>query len=183
MLLETLERKGVHLSLDGGDLCFRVPGRLSSGQRQWLKNHKPELVAELKAREGTPEHVYYGFTLADLQAKAHPDEWAEVRDNLKALRVFALSLLEGRQMAACVTPERFTKLARCKGCGVVHVPATWPTERVKYELGLYAKQTWDECPTCPWCRQRNQGKDYPKPRPTDRDGKRWPRPIAWQGGG
>ena len=98
---------------------------------------KPDKVAETEPA-GNRATKYHGFTLEDLEAEAHADEWAEVKDNPEALAVFALSLLEGRQMAACVVPERFTKLARCQGCGAVMVPATWPTERVKHELGLYA---------------------------------------------
>ena len=193
--IEKMGAAGMTLAVEGDRLVLDYQIPPTNGQCQWIKDHKPELVAELKAREGiaetvpefggqtasTPEPVYHGFTLANLQAKAHPDEWAEVRDNPEALRIFALSLLEGRQMAACVVPERFTKLARCNMCGVVHVPSTWTTERVKHDLGLYGADAWDECPICPWCRQRNQGRDYPKPCPTDRDGKRWPRPIAWQG--
>jgi hypothetical protein len=107
--------------------------------------------------------TYHGFTLADLEAEAHADEWSEAKDRPDALKAFALALLEGRQQDAGIVPDRFTKLARCQGCGAVMVPAGWPTKRVKARLGWVATETWEECAGCPWCRLRLSGKAYPKP--------------------
>jgi hypothetical protein len=125
--------------------------------------------------------TYHGHGLADLQAAAHPDEWAEIKDKPDVLEVFARSLLERRQIEARVVPERFTKLARCSGCGAVYVPETWPTERRDTRLGEYAVETWDEAESCPWCYLRMQGRRYPKVHPADEHGHPRPRPITWQG--
>jgi hypothetical protein len=130
--------------------------------------------------------IFHGFSLSDLQAECHADEWPDVRDNPKALAAFALALLEDRQIQAGVKPERFMTLMYCPGCGVVPLPTTWPSN------GLYEALSIPQVNGCRWCGNRITGKHYPKAyplAPNDYDGRqngRWPysedcRPIAWQG--
>jgi hypothetical protein len=169
-----------------GKLRVEAPqGVVTPQLREWLRTHKATLLAELTVVPPPPtdengsvaSRTYHGYTLVDLRAAAHPDEWAEINDKPEVLEVFARSLLERRQIEAGVVPERFTKLARCSGCGAVMVPATWPTERRQTRLGEYAAvEIWDEAVSCPWCRLRIQGKPYPRVHPEDEQGLPLPRP-------
>lgn len=129
---------------------------------------------------------FHGFTLADLQKAAHPDEWPDIKDNPAALECFALALLEGRQIQAGVKPERFTQPMYCPGCGVVPMPPTWPT------TGEYAPLGIPRVNSCRWCDNRLEGRRYPKLYPVkpdhwnERENGAWPysperRPVIWQG--
>jgi hypothetical protein len=185
-----LRERGVILSRNGDRLHVDAPkGVVTPELREMLVRYKVDLLDVLTTmripataadRAETPK-TFHGYTLADLHAAAHPDEWAEVKDMPETLEVFARSLLERRQIEAGVVPERFTKLARCSGCGAVMVPATWPTERRQTRLGQYAVETWDEATSCPWCRLRVEGRHYPRVHPADEHGRPLPRPITWQG--
>jgi len=67
----------------------------------------------------------HGFTLAELETEAHPDEWAQIRDNPAAVQTFALMLREEAQIAVGVCPERWTGTATCRRCGPVPVAPCW----------------------------------------------------------
>jgi hypothetical protein len=132
------------------------------------------------------EPIFHGFTLADLQAEAHPDEWLDIRDNPKALAAFALALLEDRQIQAGIRPERFTRPVYCPGCGVVYLPQSWPSS------GHYEPLEIPQVNGCRWCANRLEGRPYPKAYPLPPNGfdsrqeGRWPfspdcRPLVWQG--
>jgi hypothetical protein len=63
----------------------------------------------------------HGYTLADLQTEAHPDEWNAVKDDPQALEAFALTLRESTQVRQGIRPERWTGTATCDRCGPVPV--------------------------------------------------------------
>ncbi len=65
--------------------------------------------------------VLHGFTLADLEREVHPDEWQQIKDNDKALQVFALMLRESQQISNGECPERWMGTATCRQCGPVAV--------------------------------------------------------------
>jgi hypothetical protein len=176
---------GLSIRLDGENL--KISGnlaRLSDTLKAQISEHKPELLALLAANESKP--FYHGFTLADLQAEAHPDEWPDIRDNPKALAAFALALLEDRQIQAGIRPERFTALVYCPGCGVVPMPPSWPNSNHYSALDI------PQVNGCRWCVNRLEGRQYPNPYPLAPNGYdsrqegRWPyseqcRPLVWQG--
>lgn len=48
MLVQKLEVQGVYLTTDGKDITVETSSPLTDEQRQFLKQHKPKLIAELK---------------------------------------------------------------------------------------------------------------------------------------
>jgi hypothetical protein len=184
-LLTTIADAGLSIRIDGENL--KISGdlaRLSDTLKEQISEHKPDLLELLAANDFAVQ--YHGFTLADLQAEAHPDEWPDIRDNPKALSAFALALVEDRQIQAGIRPQRFTALMYCSGCGVVPMPPTWPT------IGDYEALDIPQVNGCRWCGNRLEGRHYPKAYPLPPDGfdqreeGRWPyspdcRPLVWQG--
>jgi rhodanese-related sulfurtransferase len=45
--LQKIQRAGFHLSVDGPDLIIHPPGALSPEQKQFIRDHKPEIIAAL----------------------------------------------------------------------------------------------------------------------------------------
>ncbi len=62
-----------------------------------------------------------GFTLADLEQEAYPDEWRQAKDNEAALKTFALMLHESQQVSNGKCPDRWTGRATCSRCGSIAV--------------------------------------------------------------
>lgn len=48
--LQKIQAAGFSLTLDGNDIVVNPPGRLNDQQRQFLKEHKGEILAELQKR-------------------------------------------------------------------------------------------------------------------------------------
>jgi len=46
-VLLKIEGAGFHLEVDGPDIVVNPPGKLSSEQRQFIRDHKPEIIAAL----------------------------------------------------------------------------------------------------------------------------------------
>jgi hypothetical protein len=81
---------------------------------KWLAMLEPETPVESLPTElpKVSKVTYHGFTLAELESEAHPDEWMEVKDYPPALEL----IQEG------IRPERWTGTATCAQCGKVPVP-------------------------------------------------------------
>jgi hypothetical protein len=100
-------------------------------------------VATVAAGEALP-----GFTLAELDALLEPDERAEIAGRPEVLIAFARSLRESRQIAAGERPERFDRVATCRRCGPVWVPAFLEGQTLA---------------GCRWCARRSRGLSIPRP--------------------
>lgn len=79
----------------------------------------PAISATAAISQGGDLH---GYTLAELEEAAHPDEWQEVKGNTEVIEAFALSLREGQQASEGTPPERWTGEATCRRCGTISVP-------------------------------------------------------------
>lgn len=58
--LQKIQAAGFSLTLDGNDIVVTPPGKLNDQQRQYLKEHKGEILAELQAERITvhvPEYT------------------------------------------------------------------------------------------------------------------------------
>ena len=76
-LLEDLRTRGVQLTADGPDLCFRAPkGVLTPALRAALAEHKAALLIEVKAEANGWRRVPGGWTETPARAAAsvfHPN--------------------------------------------------------------------------------------------------------------
>ena len=46
-IIQRIEQAGFHLTVDGQDIIVNPPGKLSPAQRQYIRDHKPEIMAAL----------------------------------------------------------------------------------------------------------------------------------------
>jgi hypothetical protein len=141
----TADGVGITLSTNG---TLKVAGDCKAVNR-WLptlRQHKAEILEAIR----NPD--LHGFTLAELEAEANPDEWREVKDNPAALEAFALALREAHQVKQGIVPERWTGRATCAHCGPVVVPP--------FMNGL-------SLISCRWCRRRAARESSIRSVPTD----------------
>lgn len=69
-IISTIEAAGFHLAADGEDILVTPPGQLSEEQRQYLRDHKPAILAALKT-PGTEIHSGQGGH--DIEPANHPE--------------------------------------------------------------------------------------------------------------
>ena len=73
------------------------------------------------------------------------DDWEEVSNDPAQLEVAGLWVIEAKQVANGIIPERYTQTSDCKFCGPVFVCEGYPLK----------------ANNCPWCLNRHAGRPIP----------------------
>jgi hypothetical protein len=119
---------------------------------------REQAKAEAARMHPAPE-TWHGFTRAELQARAHPDERADLAADPDALAAFAFALRLQAMRERGERPEHYTRAALCETCGPVWL-FPGEAERVR---------------ACPWCVNTASGLPIPRP-PADPAGAGGPFP-------
>ena len=137
--LDLLTDRGLSVTADGDRLIVAPAGRLNDGLRDFIRQHKPEILESLRG-------AVHGIPMADLRELAGPD-WPELESDQELLETFALAVSTRRMRELGEVPSNYTAVTECAGCGSVPI--------------------WPNCPprllACPWCFVRAEGIPIPAP--------------------
>ena len=148
-VLAELRQAGLEV-VPAGD-SIRLRGNVSGVAADLLdraKSAKPEILVILGLRERLLDLAVLASIELDIVHELDDANVAACKGESDATLTSYLAVLARRRaMASGITPEGWTAVVQCRGCGPVLL--------------------WPECPTeviaCPWCRHRKAGVSIPRP--------------------
>ncbi len=148
-VLAELRQAGLEV-VPAGD-ALRLRGNVSGVAADLLvraKSAKPEILIILGLRERLLDlAVVSGIELEIVQGLDDADVASCRYESDATLTSYLAALARRQAMASGITPEGWTAVVECRGCGPVLL--------------------WPGCPpqviACPWCRHRKAGTSIPQP--------------------